>query len=157
MARFGLTLLLLISTVGFAGTEPQGCGPEDQAWSVDVKILPAFAIPNDSEQSTVVFLNRGAIGVYQLKVAADGEWRAATKRNSYAAFQLPAGEHYICMATFRRAQAWIPLKTEAGKTYFLMDDEPVIGKPAIMLMDADNAKAQLASLKVSISHPKKRP
>jgi hypothetical protein len=157
MARTLAVLFLFSSTLSFAGMPPaKGCGPDGQAWSVEAKTLPDFALPSDSSRATIVYMNRAAIGYYnQVKLAVDGQWKAATARHSYAAFEVEPGEHSLCAETAHKFKVWIPMKVEAGKTYFVSEMTPgILSRPALELLQEDNAKAQMASLKVSISHPK---
>jgi hypothetical protein len=153
-----ILFLFALSTLAIAGMPPaKGCGPEDQNWAVQAKTLPDFQIPApDDRHATIIYMNRAAIGYYnQVKVAVDGEWRAATARHSYAAFTVSPGDHNLCAATVHKFKVWIPLRADAGKIYFVSEMTPgIISRPALELLQEDNARAQMASLKVSLSHPK---
>jgi hypothetical protein len=152
-----ILFLFALSTFAIAGMPPaKGCGPTEQAWAVKSRTAD-YSVPSPQDgKAVLVYLNHAAIGYYnQVKVGVDGQWKAATARHSYAAFQVEPGEHSLCAQTAHEFKVWIPVKIEAGRTYFVAENYPSpLGRPQLEIIDEANGKAQIANLKLAVSHPK---
>lgn len=149
MARFGLTILLFTSVCAFAGNS--ACGPQNQKWTVEAKAAPDFKAPVDADHATVVFLHDSIAGVgHTDKIGIDGQWKAATKRGTFAAFQAEPGEHVVCAAglTYR-------LNAKPGQIYYLGAIQPAMFSLIhLTVLQEDNALNQMARMKLAISQPK---
>lgn len=149
MARFCLTALLLISSFGFAANP--ACGPNDQKWTVEAKPSQDFKAPVDADHATIVFLHDSIAGVgHTDKIGLDGQWKAATKRGTFAAFQAQPGEHTVCAAglTYR-------LNAKAGQVYYFGAVQPTMFSLVhLTVLSEDNALNQIARMKLAISEPK---
>ena len=134
-----------------------------------------FDVKDDNSHHTVAQPETGKAEVYVIqeigettcfggclttKIAVDGAWVGANHHNSYLFFAVEPGEHHLCanwQSHMERAAQVIGLThftAEAGKVYFFrtreirasFDFEPI---------DSDMGKLFVASIPMSVSHPKK--
>lgn len=105
-------------------------------------------------------------GCITTRVAADGAWVGANHHNSYFSFSVDPGEHHLCarwQSHFARLFEVVGLAhftAEAGRVYYFRT-RLIGGQPGsanffdIEPIDSDQGKLFIASIPLSISHPKK--
>jgi hypothetical protein len=145
------------------------CGPSNV--KLDVK--------NDDSQHTVGQPEAGKALVYVIqeigsvnciagcittRIALDGAWVGANHHNSYFSFAADPGERHLCanwQSHFTRLSQIVGLvhfTAEAGKVYFFRTR--VLGATSTNFfdfepIDSDQGRLFVASIPLSISHPKK--
>jgi hypothetical protein len=138
-----------------------------------------FDVKDDNSQHTVAQPPAGKATVYVIqeigetacfggclttKIAVDGAWMGANHHNSYLFFAVEPGERHLCtswQSRFERMSRVVGLAhftAEAGKVYFFRTR--VIGHQGPTFfdfepIDSDQGKLFVASIPMSISHPKK--
>jgi hypothetical protein len=172
--RFALALLLF--TLSAFAQDPAAvsaaqaaCGPK--------KVN--FDVKEDDSQHTVGQPEAGKALVYVIqdigiencpggcvttKIAVDGAWVGANHHNSYFSFAADPGERHLCanwQSHFTRMSRVVGLAhftAEAGKVYYFRTRALGVGGPTffdIEPIDSDQGKLFVASIPLSISHPKK--
>ena len=98
------------------------------------------------------------------EIAVDGTWVGANHHNSYLLFAVEPGEHHLCtnwQSHFERMSRVVGLAhftAEAGKVYFFRTRVIGYGGPTFFdfePIDSDLGKLFIASIPMSVSHPKK--
>ena len=138
-----------------------------------------FDVKDDNSQHTVGQPEAGKALVYVIqdigapnciggclttKIAVDGAWVGANHQNSYLSFAADPGEHHLCanwqshFARMSRVTGLAHFTAEAGKVYFFRNR--ILGGTGatffdIEPIDSDQGRLLIASIPMSISHPKK--
>ena len=169
-------LALILFTIAAFAQDPAAvsaaqvsCGPSNV--KLDVK--------NDSSQHTVgqpeagrglvyVIQDIGSVnciaGCITTRIALDGAWVGANHHNSYFSFAVDPGERHLCanwQSRFARLSQIVGLvhfTAKAGKVYYFRTR--VLGATATNFfdfepIDSDQGRLFVASIPMSISHPKK--
>lgn len=139
-----------------------------------------FETKNDKSQHAVAQPEAGKALVYMIqyimptvhclgmcvtsRVAVDGDWVGANHHNSYFSLAVDPGEHHLCVRqqTSNEAVAQLVVlahfTAEAGKVYYFRT-RMVDGRIGTLFdvdpIDSDMGKFYVASLPLSVSHPKK--
>jgi hypothetical protein len=99
-----------------------------------------------------------------MRIASDGAWVGANHHNSYFSFAVDPGEHHLCanwqsrIARLSQIVGLVHFTAEVGKVYYFRTR--VLGAIAtnffdFELIDSDQGRLFVASIPLSISHPKK--
>jgi hypothetical protein len=155
--------------VGVSAAEP-ACGPKDTNFDVKEDDNSQHNIGQPEAGKALVYMVQdiGAVSCIgaciTTKIGLDGVWIGANHRNSYFSFALEPGEHHLCanwQSHFLRLSREVALAhftAEPGKIYYfrtrsfgdktqiLFDLDPI---------DSDMGKYYVATLPLSVSHPKK--
>jgi hypothetical protein len=167
--------LFLFTLSAFAQDSPAiaaaeaACGPKGVNFDVkDDDSQHAVAQPEAGKALVYVIQDIGSPncigGCITTKIALDGVWVGANHHNSYFSFAVEPGERHLCanwQSHFGRLSRVVGLAhftAEAGKTYFFRTRAIGYGGPTffdIEPIDTDQAKLFIASIPMSVSHPKK--
>jgi hypothetical protein len=99
------------------------------------------------------------------KVAVDGAWIGANHHNSYLSFAVDPGEHHLCanwqshIGRMSRVVGLSHFTAEAGKVYFFRTRTIGANGPTffdVEPIDSDQGRLFIASILMSVSHPKKQ-
>jgi len=154
------------------GLPETGCGPDKTQFDVkrDQKKHPtgqaepgkAVVYVFDDEKRDP---NKSYWGDVTVKVGMDGEWKGATRYQSYFFFPVSAGEHRMCAGWQSRLQRYQKIRTAAsfsagagGIFYFrVISDLREFREPRIRIEPVDSAEGALliASSALSTSKAKK--
>jgi hypothetical protein len=152
-----------------AAAADAACGPKDTN----------FDVKDDNSQHTVGQPQGGEALVYMIqdigvvncigaclttKIGLDGTWIGANHRNSYFTFAVEPGERHLCanwqshLGRLSREVALAHFTAEPGKIYYFRTRS--FGDKAQILfdldpIDSDLGKYYVATLPLSVSHPKK--
>jgi hypothetical protein len=138
-----------------------------------------FDVKNDDSQHTIAQPEAGKALVYVIqdigsvnciggcittKIALDGAWVGANHHNSYFSFAVNPGERHLCanwqshFARLSRIVGLAHFTAEVGKVYYFRTR--VLGATTtnffdIEPIDSDQGRLFVASIPLSVSHPKK--
>jgi hypothetical protein len=148
------------------------CGIEDVTFGVKLDKTQRPLAQPESEKAMVYFIqDDGPWGEHQhyvLKIALDGAWVGAYKKNSYFTVQAKPGEHHVCATVqtddfAESVLALVHFTAEPGKVYyfrtrFLGGTSSLYPSPPYLdldPLDSDQAKYLIASYPLSVSTAKK--
>ncbi|HLM83505.1 MAG TPA: hypothetical protein VK302_23105 [Terriglobales bacterium] len=167
--------LILFSIAAFAqdpaavSAAQAACGPSNVKFDVkDDNSQHTVGQPEAGKALVYVIQEIGSIncigGCITTKIALDGAWVGANHHNSYFSFAVDPGERHLCanwQSHFARLSQVVGLAhftAEAGKVYFFRTRAIGYGGPTffdIEPIDSDQGRLFVASIPLSISHPKK--
>lgn len=173
--RAGLVLILL-TMAAFAQDSPvlnaaqAACGPKNVNFNVkDDTSQHTVGQPAAGKALVYVIQDIGAVscigGCVTTKIALDSAWVGANHHNSYFSFEVDPGEHHLCanwqshFARISRVVGLAHFTAEAGKVYYFRTR--TLGAPGVATffdidpIDSDQGRLFVASIPLSISHPKK--
>jgi hypothetical protein len=141
------------------------CGPENASFEVKLdKSQHTVAQPEPGKATAYFIQDNGAqsfgIGVSVVaRIGLDGAWVGADKNNSFFSAPVEPGEHHMCVS-LQSGVIGNPLElahftAEAGKVYYFRVRYVSGGYLILGAVDDDEAKYQIASFPMSISHIKK--
>lgn len=171
-------LLLLLTTIATFAQDPSAissaeaaCGPKGVNFDIkDDNTQHTVEQPEPGKALVYVIQDIGSVtcigGCITTKVAVDGAWVGANHRNSYLAFAVDPGEHHFCanwqshLSRFSEVVGLAHLTAEAGKIYYFRTRLLGAGQGGasffdIEPIDSDQGKLFIASVPLSVSHPKK--
>jgi len=172
--RAALALVLL--TMGAFAQDPSAvsaaqaaCGPKGMNFDVkDDNSQHTVGQPEAGKALVYVIQDIGAVncvgGCITTKIALDGAWVGANHHNSYLSFAVDPGEHHVCVnwqSHFAFASRLVGLAhftAEGGKVYYFRTRSFAavsLGFLDIDPIDSDMGRFFVASIPLSISHPKK--
>jgi len=146
------------------------CGPKGVNFDVkDDNSQHTVGQPEAGKALIYVIQDIGALncigGCITTKIAVDGAWVGANHHNSYFSFAVAPGEHHLCanwqshFAMTSRVVGLAHFTAEEGRVYFFrtrtfsgsvrttfFDIDPI---------DSDQGRLFVASIPLSVSHPKK--
>jgi Protein of unknown function (DUF2846) len=170
------TIALLVFAVSSFAQDPSAisaaesaCGPKGVNFDVkDDNSQHTVGQPEAGKALVYVIQDIGAPncvgGCLTTKIAVDGAWVGANHQNSYLSFAADPGEHHLCatwqshFARMSRVTGLAHFTAEAGKVYFFRNR--ILGGTGptffdIEPIDSDQGRLLIASIPMSISHPKK--
>ena len=176
MKLMRIVFVLLFVSIGAFAQDPSAisaaevaCGPKDVSFDVkDDNSSHTVGQPEAGKALVYVIQDIGAIncigGCITTKIALDGAWVGANHHNSYFSFAVDPGDRHLCanwQSHFARLSQVVGLAhftAEPGKVYFFRTRAIGHGGPTffdIEPIDSDQGKLFVASIPLSISHPKK--
>jgi hypothetical protein len=165
-------LVVLLFTIAAFAQDPAAvsaaqaaCGPSNVKYDVkDDNSQHTVGQPEAGKALVYVIQDIGSISCITTKIALDGAWVGANHHNSYFSFAVDPGERHLCanwQSHFVRLSQVVGLAhftAEAGKVYFFRTRAIGYGGPTffdIEPIDSDQGRLFVASIPLSISHPKK--
>ena len=168
LALFFFTLTALAQDPGAISAAEAACGPMSVNFDVkDDNSQHTVRQPDADKALAYVIQDIGQVpciaGCITSKIALDGTWIGANHHNSYLVFSVDPGEHHLCarwQSHFGRLNQIAGLThfaAEAGKVYFFRTRllDPTHGFFDFEPVDSDQGKLFVASIPMSVSHPKK--
>jgi hypothetical protein len=171
-----IVLALILFTISAFAQDPAAvsaaqaaCGPKGVNFDVkDDDSLHTIGQPEAGKALVYVIQDVGAVncigGCITTKIALDGAWVGANHHNSYFSFAVEPGERHLCanwqshIARMSRVVGLAHFTAEAGKVYYFQTRALGLGGATffnIEPIDSDQGRLFVASIPLSISHPKK--
>jgi hypothetical protein len=167
--------LLLFAMAAFAqdpaaiSAAEAACGPKGVNFNVkDNHSQHTVGQPEAGKGLVYVIQDIGSLicigGCITSKIALDGAWVGANHHNSYLSFAVDPGEHHLCAnwqtrnEEMSRVVGLAHFTAEAGKIYYFRTRLLGVGGPTFFdfePIDSDQGRLFVASIPLSISHPKK--
>jgi hypothetical protein len=169
LALFFFTLAALAQDPAAISAAEAACGP--MAVNFDVKdddTQHTVRQPDADKALVYVIQDIGDVpciaGCITSKIALDGAWIGANHRNSYLVFAVDPGERHLCarwqshFGRLNQVAGLVHFTAEPGKVYFFRTR--VLGASATSFfnfepIDSDQGRLFVASIPMSVSHPKK--
>ena len=137
----------------------KACGEKDK--EVDYKAETdknSHPTPEPSNGKAMIYVMRPTMAgnKVQTKLAVDGVWKGVNRGNNYFFFEVEPGDHYFCSVSENHDV--MPLKVEAGKTYFLQQHISMGFMKArnnLEIMEEAKAKEKLSKLHLATWEEKK--
>jgi hypothetical protein len=169
LCLFTLTTFALGQDAAAIAAASSACGPKGVNFDVkDDNTQHSVGQPEAGKALVYVIQDLGTVncigGCLTTKVAADGAWIGANHHNSYLSFAVDAGEHHLCASwqshldRLSRTVGLAHFTAEPGKVYFFRTRTIGFQGPNffdIEPIDSDEGRLIVASIPMSISHPKK--
>ena len=166
--------LILLTTVVFAqdpsaiSSAQSSCGPKGVNFDVkDDNSSHTVGRPEAGKALVYVIQDIGDTscvgGCLTTKIALDGAWMGANHHNSYFYFAVDPGEHHLCanwqshLGKFSKIVGLAHFTAETGAVYYFRTRSIGIGPTFFDIepIDSDMGKLFVASIPLSVSHPKK--
>ena len=168
LALFFFTLAAFAQDPAAISAAEAACGPDGVNFDVKDDNSQHTVRQPDAEKALVYVIQEIGegpciAGCITSKVALDGAWIGANHHNSYLVFSVDPGERHLCarwQSHFGRLDQVAGLThftAEPGKVYFFRTRllDPTHGFFDFEPVDSDQGKLFVASIPMSVSHPKK--
>jgi hypothetical protein len=124
-------VVILFTAFVFAQDRPaadSACGPSEARFDAQASAAQPLAKPDAGKALVYVAEDftraPGELGNPTIRVGLNGEWKGATRANSYLSFPVDPGENHLCvrwqshLQRLSRLASFAHLNAEPGQTYY---------------------------------------